>query len=135
MTNNYFDYRFVTTIPSRQAPSFMNIIKTKKNFTGRLLSKDSLSSVNNIINSAQKIVNIYDQAIPIINQAKPMINNIRTTFKVAKAFKKMSGEESLEKAFDNLPDYKEENTNINTDLKNNFKDNHVDNGMNPFYPK
>ncbi len=131
MTNNYFDYRLVSTIPSKPNPSFMNIIKTKRNFTGKLLSKDSLLKVNNVISGAQKIVNIYDQAMPIINQAKPMINNIRTTFKVAKAFKKMSGEESLEKAFDHLPDYQEETSKVEENVKKEQKE---DKGRNPFYP-
>lgn len=105
--NNFVDYRNISSFSNRVAPSFVNLIKPRKTITSRLLSKDSIASVNGIINGAQKIVKIYDQAVPIISQVRPMVNNIRTTFKVAKAFKRFSGESSLEKAFDNLPDYEE----------------------------
>ena len=58
--------------------------------------------------------------MPIIEQTRPMIDNIKTTFKVARAFKRFSSESSLEKAFDDLPDYQQE-----------IKDSKV---ANPFYP-
>ena len=53
-----------------------------------------------------------------------MIDNIKTTFKVAKAFRKFSNESSLEKAFDNLPDFEEKES-------ESVKVNKV---ANPFYP-
>ena len=49
---------------------------------------------------------------------------IKTTFKVAKAFKRFSNESSLEKAFDILPDYNEEIKETKT----------VNKVTNPFYP-
>ncbi|MCI5745160.1 MAG: hypothetical protein MR270_08025, partial [Erysipelotrichaceae bacterium] len=73
-----------------------------------------------------KIIRVYDQAVPIINQTRPLIGNIKTTFKVAKAFKRFSNESSLEKAFDNLPDFQE-------DIKENKKE-EFSSGE-PFYPK
>jgi hypothetical protein len=88
------------------------------------MSANSTKSIDTIITSAQKIINIYDRAIPIINQSKPMIDNIKTTFKVAKAFRKFSNESSLEKAFDNLPDFEEKES-------ESVKVNKV---ANPFYP-
>lgn len=134
--NNFADYRNVSFFTNRATPSFMNVIKPRKTLTSRLLSKDSLSSVNGIINGAQKIVKIYDQAVPIISQVRPMFNNIRTTFKVAKAFKRFSGESSLEKAFDNLPDYEET---IKDVKKEEVKQEKVEIEetltSNPFYPK
>lgn len=87
-------------------PAFTNVIKNKTS----IISKVSFKDINNIISGAQKMINIYDRAIPIINQTKPMIDNIRTTFKVAKVFKKMNSSNDLEKAFDNLPDYDNQET-------------------------
>lgn len=101
MINNSFQQ----SLYAGMQPSFLNVIKQKKGFSTKLISKDSLTSLNGIITSAQKMIKIYDQAMPIINQTKPMIDNIRTTFRVAKVFKKMNNGNSLEKAFDNLPDY------------------------------
>lgn len=103
MINNNFQQ----SLYAGMQPSFLNVIKPKKGFSTKLISKDSLTSLNGIINGAQKMIKIYDQAMPIINQTKPMIDNIRTTFRVAKVFKKMNNGDSLEKAFDNLPDYDE----------------------------
>ena len=130
--NNYMDFRNVTSFVNRSAPSFLNVIKPRKTLTTRLLSKDSLSSVNGIITGAQKIVKIYDQAVPIISQVRPMLSNIRTTFKVARAFKKFSGESSLEKAFDNLPDYEESIKTEEKVEKENIKEETAE--RNPFYP-
>ena len=129
--NNYVDYRNISSFATRSMPSFINVIKPRKTLTTRFLSKDSLRNVNNLITSAQKMVNIYDQAVPIISQVRPMFNNIRTTFKVAKAFKRFSGESSLEKAFDNLPDYDEviKETTPTRDKNTN------EITSNPFYPK
>lgn len=127
MNHNFFDYRNVYSMTN---PSFMNIIKPKKTLTGKILSKDSLASINSIITGAQKAISIYDRAVPIVKQSIPLINNVRTTFKVAKAFKSFAGDSSLEKAFDNLPDYQEEEKKepvqekIKTEQENN-----------PFYPK
>lgn len=95
---NRYDYSSIT-------PSFLNVVRPKRNLANRLVSSGSLSSINGIIDSAQKAINIYNKALPIINQVRPMIGNIKTTFKVARAFKRFSNESSIEKAFDNLPDY------------------------------
>lgn len=107
-------------------PSFMNVLKPRKSITSRLLSENTTKSIMGFVNNAQKIINIYNQAAPIIEQTKPMLNNIRTTFKVAKAFKRFSNDSSLEKAFDNLPDFeekpKEEKKETQTKVTN------------PFYP-
>lgn len=107
-------------------PSFMNVIKPRKTLTSKLLSESSTKSIVGFINNAQKVLNVYNQAAPIIKQAQPMINNIRTTFKVAKAFRKINNESSLEKAFDNLPDYNE--------VKENKKEEKQTKVTNPFYP-
>lgn len=125
MNHNFFDYRNVSALST---PSFMNVIKPKKTLTGRLLSKDSLSGINSLISGAQKAISIYDRAVPIIQQTTPLINNIKTTFKVAKAFKSFSNESSLEKAFDNLPDFEETKEVVKE--KETFKTQN-----NPFYPK
>ena len=108
---------------SNMYPSFINVIKPKNTITNKLLQKDSLKSIEGIISGTQKIIKAYDEAKPIINQFKPMIGNIKTTFKVAKAFKKFSNETPLEKAFDNLPDFNE--------IKEDIQTNKVEN---PFYP-
>lgn len=116
MINNNFQQ----SLYAGMQPSFLNVIKPKKGFSTKLISKDSLTSLNGIINGAQKMIKIYDQAMPIINQTKPMIDNIRTTFRVAKVFKKMNNGNSLEKAFDNLPDYDEiinEKEEVKEDIK------------------
>ena len=105
-------------------PRFANLIRPKKPITSTILSSGVTESINTFITNAQKIISIYDRAMPIINQSKPMINNIKTTFKVAKAFKKFSSSSSLEKAFDNLPDYEE--------IKEETKE--VRKVTNPFYP-
>lgn len=105
-------------------PSFVNVIKPKKTLSAALLSANATKSIDSIISSVQKVLNIYNKAIPIIEQSKPMINNIKTTFKVARAFRKFSNDSSLEKAFDNLPDFEEVT-----------KENKVVNKVtNPFYP-
>lgn len=108
--NNAYDFRGFSTIPiiptaSRSAPSFLNIAKAKPSFLSKIGSGFSLSKITTMIGNAQKVLNIYNQVSPIIKQAKPIINNLKTTLKVAKAFKSFSQEDSLEKAFDNLPDY------------------------------
>ena len=88
------------------------------------MSANATKSIDSIISSVQKVLNIYNKAVPIIEQSKPMINNIKTTFKVARAFRKFSNDSSLEKAFDNLPDFEEVT-----------KENKVVNKVtNPFYP-
>lgn len=104
-------------------PSFVNVIKPKRSFINKALSTSSISSLNSLIDGAQKAINIYNKAVPIIKQTAPMINNIKTTFKVARAFKSFSKESSLEKAFDNLPDYNQEK-----------KENTHSKLSNPFYP-
>lgn len=105
-------------------PSFVNVIKPKKTLSAVLLSANATKSIDSIISSVQKVLNIYNKAVPIIEQSKPMINNIKTTFKVARAFRKFSNDSSLEKAFDNLPDFEEVT-----------KENKVVNKVtNPFYP-
>ncbi len=106
-------------------PSFINVIKPKGMLSNKLLSSSSLKNIDSIITGAQKLIVIYNKAVPIINQSKPMIDNIKTTFKVAKAFKRFSNESSLEKAFDVLPDYEENTKEI---LK---EESEV---TNPFYP-
>ena len=110
--NNVLDYRNFSSFPltpsavSRSAPAFLNVAKAAKpSFLSKLGSSFSLSKISTAIGNAQKVLNIYNQVSPIVKQAKPIIDNLRTTLKVAKAFKKFSNEDSLEKAFDNLPDY------------------------------
>ena len=109
---------------NRPTPYFFNVLKQKRNITDTLLSTNATSTITTLISNVQKIINVYERAIPIINQSKPMLDNIKTTFKVARAFKSFSNESSLEKAFDILPDYKEGQQEIN-------KPNKV---TNPFYP-
>lgn len=101
-------------------PSFMNVLKPKTNMFSKMLSTESTKNITSLITGAQKLINLYNQAMPIIEQTRPMIDNIKTTFKVARAFKRFSSESSLEKAFDDLPDYQQE-----------IKDSKV---ANPFYP-
>ena len=105
-------------------PSFVNVIKPKKSMFSSFMSSNVTKSVDTLITSAQKILNVYEKAMPIINQSKPMIDNIKTTFKVAKAFRRFSNESSLEKAFDNLPDF--DKTINETKATNKV--------TNPFYP-
>lgn len=113
--NNAFDYRGFSTIPitpsvNRSAPSFLNVAKAKPSFLSKISGGFSLSKIGTILGNTQKVLNIYNQVSPIVKQAKPLINNLKTTMKVAKAFKRFSAEDSLEKAFDNLPDYEEKKT-------------------------
>ena len=105
-------------------PSFLNIIRPKKSLTSQLFNVASINNINKFINGAQKAVEIYNKAIPIIEQTKPFIDNIKTTFKVARAFKKITKEDSLENLFDKLPDFDD-------DSKTNGYNKEV---ANPFYP-
>ena len=101
--SNLLDYRgysAFSTLPSKST-SLLPQIKTKPSF----FSKLSFGKIGAFLGGAQKVLNIYNQVTPIIQQTKPLISNIKTTLKVAKAFKKFSKESSLEKAFDNLPDF------------------------------
>ena len=109
---------------SKPIPYYFNMLRQRKPLSSTLLSSSATKSITTLITNAQKIISIYDRALPIINQSKPMIDNIKTTFKVAKAFKRFSNESSLEKAFDILPDYKEEIKETKSAIK----------VTNPFYP-
>lgn len=108
-------------------PSFVNVIKPKRSLTSKLFSGESIKNIDGFISGAQKVISVYDRAMPIINQVKPMIGNIKTTFKVAKAFRKFNNDNNLEKAFDDLPDF----DNKQEEVQTNKKDNKV---ANPFYP-
>lgn len=129
LKRNFIDYRNMSTL--RNTPSFFNVIKPKKSLTSILLNGDTLKNINNYITNAQKIINVYNQALPIIEQTKPMINNIKTTFNVMRAFRKISKEDSLENLFDKLPDYNEEVNKVNNKIDKDSTDNEV---ANPFYP-
>lgn len=111
--NNAFDYRGFTSFPFTPTTntSFLNAVRPKSGFLSKLTGGLSLSKVGTFIGNTQKVLNVYNQVSPIIKQTRPLINNLRTTFKVAKAFKKFSGDDSLEKAFDNLPDFEKEPAN------------------------
>lgn len=107
MKNNVYDFRGVPGLTKIAEPAFAKVIKPKVSLTSKLLSSTSLKSINGVIDGAQKVLRVYNEATPIIKQAKPMIDNVRTTFKVAKAFKRFGGGNSLEQAFDKLPDFEE----------------------------
>ena len=49
---------------------------------------NSLKSFNwgNFLNNANKTINVVNQTIPLVKQAGPMFNNMRSMFKIAKAF-------------------------------------------------
>lgn len=121
--HNMYDFRGVPGLTRMAEPSFARVVKPKSTLPAKLFSSSSLKSFTGVIESAQKMLRVYNEAAPIIKQAKPMIDNVRTTFKVAKAFKKFGGGNSLEQAFDNLPDYqdaKEEKENKKEpEIKNN----------------
>lgn len=128
INSNFIDYRNIT----RNTPMFVNMIKPRKSLSSTLLSAKSLQNINSLIDNAQKIVNVYNQALPIIEQTKPMINNIKTTFNVMRAFKKISKEDSLESMFDKLPDY--EDNKVVKENKDDKKETIKSKVANPFYP-
>lgn len=106
--NNLLDYRGYGAIPNltnKPIPNFLEATHPKPSFFSKLSSSLSLKKVGAFLGGTQKVLNIYNQVTPIIRQTKPLIANIKTTLKVAKAFKRFSKEDSLEKAFDNLPDF------------------------------
>ncbi len=106
--NNLLDYRGYGSIPNltnKPISNFLEVTKPKPSFFSKLSSSLSLKKVGAFLGGTQKVLNIYNQVTPIIRQTKPLIANIKTTLKVAKAFKRFSKEDSLEKAFDNLPDF------------------------------
>ena len=49
---------------------------------------NSLKSFNfgGLLSGANKTLNVVNQTIPLIRQAKPMVNNMRSMFRLAKAF-------------------------------------------------
>ncbi len=100
-------YSNILTSPSygllSRSGNLLQAAKIRPSLFSRL-SNISFTKVGTFLGGAQKVLNIYNQVTPIIKQTKPLIANIKTTFKVAKAFKRFSNESSLEKAFDNLPD-------------------------------
>ena len=109
--NNLMDYRtyggVASNLANNSTSSMLNVIKPKPSIFSKL-SNISLGKIGTILGGTQKVLNIYNQVTPIIRQTKPLIANIKTTLKVAKAFKRFSKEDSLEKAFDNLPDFEEQ---------------------------
>ena len=80
MVNQYYDYQFLSSSLRPTVPNFVNLIKPKKSITSSLLSKNSLNSVNTMIDSALKIIRVYDQAVPIINQTRPLNTCISQLF-------------------------------------------------------
>ena len=109
--NNLLDYRNYGSMPNltaRSATNFLDVTKPKPSFFSKISSSLSLGKVGAFLGGTQKVLNIYNQVTPIIRQTKPLIANIKTTLKVAKAFKRFSKEDSLEKAFDNLPDFEQQ---------------------------
>lgn len=137
---NMYDFRGASGLSRIVEPPFAKVIKPKAPLSAKLLSSSSIKSFTGIIDGAQKILHVYNEATPIIKQAKPMIDNIRTTFKVAKAFKRFSGTTSLEQAFDHLPDYEEtkketQKIEEKEKIENHFTSQKEDNSIPaPFYP-
>lgn len=108
--NNLLDYRGYGSMPNlatRSSSTNLLAAKPKTGFFSKLSSL-SFGKIGTVIGGAQKVLNIYNQVTPIIKQTKPLIANIKTTLKVAKVFKKFSRDGSLEKAFDNLPDFEKQ---------------------------
>ena len=116
-------YYYAHQMSNRMFPSFVNVIKPKQSLMNKLISKDFINGINSLITGAQKVIKIYDQAIPIINQVRPLVGNVKTTLKVAKAFKMFSKDDTLEKAFDNLPDF-----------ENQKEEKATNKVANPYYP-
>ncbi len=112
--NNLLDYRgygFAPTLFSKTSNHLLSVAKPKPSLFSKL-SNLSLGKIGTVLGGAQKVLNIYNQVTPIIKQTKPMLANIKTTLRVAKAFKKFSKEDSLEKAFDHLPDFNESSSTV-----------------------
>lgn len=102
--------------------NFINVIRRPSVLNNNFLKSFDGVHITRFINGAQKVINIYNGALPIIKQYSPMLSNIKTTFKVARAFSKMYKTDEIEKAFDELPDYYTENKTTTKKVEN------------PFYP-
>ena len=109
-------------------PTFINNIHKGIKITDYLFSPSSINRINSTIDSVQKLLLFYDKTKPIIIQTYPLLANIKTTLKVAKAFKSIDKNYGIEQMIDNLPDYKIENNESKQGVE---KDNKV---AKPFYP-
>lgn len=78
---------------------------------------NGIRSVNwsGLLNNANKTLDVVNQAIPLVRQAGPMVNNMRSMFKVAKAF----GSETS-----NI------NRNNQRNINNNYNENYSNNNYN-----
>lgn len=86
---------------------------------------NSIKSLNlgGIINGANKTLNVVNQTIPLIKQAKPMVNNMRSVFKLARAF----GNETYSRS---LRSNNRINNNLNNNITNNKKENYQSHNIN-----
>ena len=107
--------------------SFLNNIKKSKRLSNNYFSLDSTKKISETIDGVQKILKIYEKTRPVIEQSLPTINNIKTTLMVAKAFKKISNQHSIEEMLDLIPDKKVEGKKI-------IKEKTEEKVAKPFYP-
>ena len=107
--------------------SFLNNIKKSKNLSNNYFTLDTTRKINETIDGVQKILKIYEKTKPVIEQSLPTINNIKTTLMVAKAFKKISNQHSIEEVLELIPNQNEEE-------KKFVKEKKDEKVAKPFYP-
>lgn len=64
---------------------------------GRLTRGIKSVKWGNVLNEANKTLNVVNQTIPLVKQAGPMFNNMKSMFKIARAF----GNETTKKNYNN----------------------------------
>ena len=106
---------------------FLNNIKKTKRLSNNYFSLATTNKISETIDSIQKILKMYEKTKPIIEQSLPAISNIKTTFMVAKAFKKISSQQNIEEVLDLLPDQQEKNNSF-------VKQKDVEKVAKPYFP-
>lgn len=107
--------------------SFVNsTLKTKK-LSNNIRRYDVVGKISEAIDGFSKLIKIYEKSKPIVEQSISTINNINATIKVAKAFRKLSSDQNIEKMLDDLPDTTES-------IQNNISQKENGEVANPFYP-
>ena len=67
---------------SRYLPASLH----RMGFLGRITNSIKSFNWSGLINGANKTLNVVNQSIPLVRQAGPMLNNMKSMFRIAKAF-------------------------------------------------
>lgn len=80
------NYMNMGTIPMSR--TMFNLGNTPRNMGlfQQITSKIRSVDWGGFLNNANKTLNVVNQTIPLVRQAGPMVNNMKSMFKIAKAF-------------------------------------------------